>query len=90
MDKEEILKKRFRELLEDRWLAALNHELYSLKTTRPYFFMVDGDHLQFAYYPDDAYEIKRAENMRDDYLRANYSELIIEKYPENQGMDING
>jgi len=66
--------------LTDRFIQAYNYEITMLMNTATSIkYKYDGENLVPLFPPDRAYEIKRIMNIRDEYIKLHYPELIIEE-----------
>jgi hypothetical protein len=66
--------------LTDRTLQTYNYEIIMLMNTATSMrYKYDGENLIPLFPPDRAYEIKRIMNIRDEYIRLYYPELIVEE-----------
>jgi hypothetical protein len=75
-----IAEKIYVTYLTDRTLQMYNYEIIMLmQTATSMKYKYDGENLVPLFPPDRAYEIKRIMNIRDEYLRAHYPELIVEE-----------
>ena len=77
-----IAEKKYLQYLTDRKMQAYNYEIFMLMNTATSIqYKYDGETFVLLplFTPDRTYEIKRIMDMRDEYLRLYYPEIIMEE-----------